>query len=282
MSPFSLVINDNELCCETFGREDAPLMIALHGAPGVGWRDEPRETFKEYSDMFRVLVFDLRGSGHSGGTPPFSHASWVADVESLRQWARVDRFVLAGGSYGGFLALEYAVKHPNRVRALVLRDTAASSKGLNEAAIERAKASDRIKVDVPRLMRLFNGQMRDNEDLKETFKAILPLYTHDYDPGQAEEALKSCIFRFETHNAAFANEVPRFNVTDRLNTITCPTLVTVGRADWACTVERNEVIAAGVPNSTFVIFERSGHAPQVEEKELWHKTVRDFLCGLST
>lgn len=239
--------------------------------------EEPRETFKCYSDMFRVLVFDMRGSGHSAGMPPLTHTSWVADIESLRVWANVDTIVLAGGSYGGFIALEYAVRHPTRLRGLVLRDTAASSKGLNETAIEHAKTSNRINVNVDRLTRLLRGKIRDNEELRAVFKEILPLYTYRDDPSQVEEILKGCIFRFETHNAAFRDEQPRYDVTEELRFITCPTLVTVGRADWACTVERSKEIALKIEDASLVVFERSGHSPQVEEKELWHQCVRDFL-----
>lgn len=227
--------------------------------------------------MLRVLVFDMRGSGHSGGIPPLTHASWVADIESLRVWAKVDTFILAGGSYGGFIALEYAVKHPNRLCGLVLRDTAASSKGLNETAVEHAKTSTRIRVDVERLTRLLRGMIRDNEELRAVLQEILPLYTFKDDPGQVEEILKTCIFRFETHNAAFREEQPRFDVTRGLWCIRCPTLITVGRADWACTVERSEKIASEIASASLVVFERSGHSPQVEEKELWHQCVRDFL-----
>lgn len=245
-----------------------------------GSRDETSDTFKEYSDIFRVVVFDMRGSGHSGGRPPLTHASWVDDIEDLRRWAKVDHIILAGGSYGGFVALEYAVKHPNRLRGLVLRDTAGTSNGLNETAIEHAKSSTRVRVDIPRLTKLLGGEIRDNEELRAIFKEILPLYTYEDDPSQVEEALKGCIFRFETHNAAFGNEFPKFDVIDRLQLITCPTLITVGRADWACTVERSEALAAGIPNSTLIIFEKSGHSPQVEERELWHRHVREFLQGL--
>ena len=244
-------------------------------------RDEPRDTFKEYSDMFRVLIFDMRGSGHSEGNTPLTHTAWVADIESLRKWAKVDQIILAGGSYGGFVALEYAVRHPNRLHGLILRDTAASSIGLNETAIEHARSSTRVKIDIPRLSRLLRGDIHDNHELRSIFKEILPLYTYSNDPGQIEEILKSCIFRFQTHNTAFRDEMIRFDVTDRLCLITCPTLVTVGRADWVCTVERSEAIASRVPDSTLIIFERSGHSPQVEEKELWHRHVREFLQSLS-
>lgn len=277
MSPFSLTINGNTLVLEQFGPQHGPVIIALHGAPGLGWRDEPKETFKPYSDTYRVIVFDMRGSGHSGGAGPLTHAQWVADVESIRQWAEAETFVLAGGSYGGFIALEYAVLYPHRLQALVLRDTAATSKGIVESAIQHALSSPRVNIDLARLKSLFNGDLRDNDEFKSIWRDLLPLYTYKDDPGQVEEAMRSCMFRFETHNATFKYEQPKYDVTGRLHLVECTTLVTVGRVDWACTVEMSQVIVSGLPKAQLVVFERSGHSPQVEEKELWHNIVRQFL-----
>ena len=117
-------INGNPLEVEVTGAPDAPSMIVHHGAPGLGSRAEPRRAFGPLAcDRLRVVVFDARGSGDSGLTPPFTHEQWVADVETLRAHVGADAFVMAGGSYGGFIAMEYALRHSDRLLALVLRDT---------------------------------------------------------------------------------------------------------------------------------------------------------------
>ncbi|AJY47803.1 hypothetical protein TM49_22390 [Martelella endophytica] len=59
--------------------------------------------------------------------------------------------------------------------------------------------------------------------------------------------------------------------------IKVPTLITVGRHDWITPVSASEKIHALIPNSELVIFEKSGHAPQVEEAPKFQQTVRDFL-----
>ena len=60
-----------------------------------------------------------------------------------------------------------------------------------------------------------------------------------------------------------------------------PTLITVGRTDWITPVSCSQVIAELVPNSELVVFEKSGHSPQIEEAEAWTKTVREFLHRVS-
>jgi proline iminopeptidase len=271
-----LTVNGNELEVEVFGDADAPLLIAHHGAPGLASRDEPRTTFTPFSDTFRVLVFDARGSGNSGGTGPFSHEQWAADVEALREWAGAETFVMAGGSYGGFVAMEYAIRHPDRLRALVLRDTSPDHSN-EEAARRNAENSDRVNIDMVKLDRITDGRTRDNEDLKDCWREILPLYDHTFSPALVDQRVEKTPYRYETHNYAFAVNQPNYDIKDQLHKITCPTIVTVGRYDWITPVASSETIAALIPDSRLVIFEQSGHSPQIEEAELWRATVREFL-----
>ncbi|MEV4536012.1 alpha/beta hydrolase [Asanoa sp. NPDC049518] len=271
-----LRINDNELEVEVFGADDAPVLIAHHGAPGLGSRAEPRATFAPFADTFRVIVFDARGSGVSEGNAPFTHEQWVADVDGLRQWAGVETFVMAGGSYGGFISMEYAIRHPSRVRALVLRDTSADHEN-DKAARANALSSTRVEIDVPKFDRINDGTVWDDDDLRDCWREILPLYDHVYDPAKVIEKVEATPYRYQTHNFAFSVNIPNYDIKDQLHRITCPTLVTVGRDDWITPVASSEVIASLIPNARLVVFEKSGHSPQVEEAELWRQTVRGFL-----
>lgn len=66
------------------GDQSKPLLIALHGAPGLSDHREPQSSFGFLASDFRVLVYDARGSGESDRKPPYTHARWVADVDELR------------------------------------------------------------------------------------------------------------------------------------------------------------------------------------------------------
>jgi proline iminopeptidase len=272
-----LTINDAELEVEVLGDPNAPVLIAHHGAPGIGSRSEPKASFGPLSDTYRVIVFDARGSGQSSDTPPYTHSQWAADVDALREWAGVDQIIMAGGSYGGFVSLEYALAYSDRVRALVLRDTSAADT-FRGTARERARTTDRTVVDMEMFDRSFAGKVRDNDDFKETWKAILPLYDYNYDPATIEARANAPIYHYATHNYAFSTNLPGYDLRDRLHDITCPTLITVGRIDWITPVEASEQLAAGIPNAQLAIFEKSGHSPQIEEHEAWLQTVRDFLA----
>jgi len=271
-------INGAELVVEAFGPEDGPAMIVHHGAPGLGSRAEPKRSFGPFADRMRVIVFDARGSGESSDDGPFTHEQWVADVDAIREHFGYDKIVMAGGSYGGFIAMEYAIAHPHRVSALILRGTAADNSH-NHLAIERARATDRTVIPEWVIERIGTGNFESNEQLREYWKAILPLYDHNHDPAKDAAKLAATRFHYRTHNAAFGQNMPRYDLKPKLPSITCPTLVTVGRHDWRTPVEASQVIADLIPNAQLVVFENSGHSPQLEEPELFQQVVRDFLTS---
>lgn len=269
-------INGNELVVEVLGENNAPTIIAHHGAPGLGSRTEPRSSFGRLSDTYRVVVFDARGSGESEGRGPFTHEQWASDVDELRKWLGTEQVIMAGGSYGGFISLEYATRYPENVRALVLRDTSADSEN-EKLSRENALASTRVTVDVEKLDRINSGMTRSDDDLRDCWREILPLYDFEYDPAAVEKKVRETPYHYKTHNFAFAHNLPAYDIKDKLPAITAPTLVTVGRTDWITPVSCSETIARLIPDSRLVVFEKSGHSPQFDEADAWTMTVRGFL-----
>ncbi len=271
-------VNGADLEVELSGPEGAPLLIAHHGGGGIGSLAEPRRTFGPLADVFRVLVFDARGCGRSEAVPPYSHAQWAADVDALRDWAGAETCVVAGGSYGGFIALEYALAYPERVRAVVLRDTSADSSNL-ALAYENAWNQDRVTINWEHFDRYWGGRVRSDDELKALWAELIPLYDFDYDAEKSAAAVEAGRYRHEAHNFCFTDNMPVYDLKPRLAEISCPVLVTVSRTDWVTPVSAAQTIAGGVPDARLVVFERSGHSPQVEERELFQQTVRDFLLA---
>lgn len=274
-----VTINDNELNVEVLGDKDAPVLIAHHGGGGIGSLEEPKATFGPLADQYRVVVFDARGCGRSEGKPPFSHAQWAADVDGLREWLEVDQIIVAGGSYGGFIAMEYALAYPEHTRAMILRDTSADKSNLDRA-YENARNQDRVEINWDNFNRYWHGEITDDEDLKQRWKDIIPLYDFEYDPEKSNADVENRIYRHEAHNWCFLYNMPNYDLRDQLPSIKAPTLVTVGRTDWVTPVSSAETIASLIPNSKLVIFEKSGHSPQKEEFDLFQKVMRDFLATL--
>lgn len=112
----------HEIYWEESGNPVGLPVIALHGGPGGGSSPEMRRFFDP--NLYRIVLADQRGCGKS--TPHSElreNNTWalVEDMEALRIHLGIERWVVFGGSWGSTLALAYAVTHPQRVLALVLR-----------------------------------------------------------------------------------------------------------------------------------------------------------------
>jgi proline iminopeptidase len=269
-------INDNSLNVEVLGPDGAPVIIVHHGGGGIGSLAEPKASFGWLADAFRIVVYDARGCGISEGKPPYSHAQWAADLDGLREWVGVDQVIVAGGSYGGFIAMEYAIAYPGRVRAMILRDTSADRSNLDRA-YENARSQTRIEINWDNFDRYWGGRIRDDEDLKARWAEIIPLYDFEYDPVRSAERVEAGIYRHEAHNWCFTSNMPGYDLKPQLPGVRCPTLVTVGRTDWVTPVSSAETIASLIPDSRLVVFEKSGHSPQIEEFDKFQAVIRDFV-----
>lgn len=276
-----MTITINGISCyyERHGDPANPPLYFLHGAPGLGDCRSDVRTFLPLEDEYHLVFMDLRGSGRSDESPPYTHEQWVSDIDALREALGHDGIRLHGGSYGGFLALEYALEHPKRVSHLVLRDTAAD--GLDdEASIRRALDSGLPGIEEEPLRRLFRGEVSSNRELRRMFGAVIPLYSTSV-PSEAEvkKQLDSIYFHFRTHNYAFAVNKPKYNLSHRLGELGMPALVNVGEEDWITPASCSRLIAEKIPNATLVIFENCGHMPQIEAREEYLEGMRVFLAS---
>lgn len=274
MSSF-LEINGAKLAYDDTGDTSKTAIVTLHGAPGMGSRANDWTVWTNLKHRYRIISYDQRGSGASSDAPPFTHEQFCADLEAVRQHLNLGKIILTGGSYGGMIAQEYVLRHQENVHALVLRDTSASNR-FKGGSKERAMASG-FPMDEAGLDRLFSGNTISNDDFRELIRMIMPLYTVEPDPEGDAAKVAAMQLHYATHNYAFSQNQPNFDISGRLGEITIPVLVTVGRHDWITPLGASEEIAQGIPNAELAIFEHSGHGPQNEERELWLNTVMEFL-----
>jgi proline iminopeptidase len=112
----------HKIYVEQCGNPQGIPVIVLHGGPGGGCSPAMRRYFDP--TVYRVVLFDQRGCGRSRPHASITaNTTWhlVADIETIRTELGIDHFICFGGSWGATLALVYAIRHPERVRQLVLR-----------------------------------------------------------------------------------------------------------------------------------------------------------------
>ena len=281
-------IGNAEIYYETRGDPADPPLLALHGGPGIGDGSKPLSALAPLAEHYYVVAPDHRGCGRSEERPPYTNERFAADAAALCEQLELGPVAVYGGSYGGFIAQQLAIDHPDRLRALVFRDTAATPAydiEARETARERLPAVKRREIDVPHITpaeldRVMDGTVGSDEEFRRLFHGMLPLYApslDEFDAAAAADRIEEIRFHHETHNRVFSDVFPTMDYTDALPEVTLPAFVTVGRHDWITPVEASEEIASLLPNARLRIFEQSGHNPHIDQQDSWIAEVRAFL-----
>lgn len=260
-----------------------PLMIQ---APAWGpSSDYLRLTLAPLLRGYRIITYDPRNVGGSqridaDDAQAVEHL--VRDLESLREDLGLERFVLAGHSHGGFIAMAYAIRQPQHLAGLVLMNTAARRDIVDDAlaGVLDALAADPARREAVKLFRATAGRLRgidSDAELARQMRRLMPAYFYDLDAmrrfaAQARGARSPSAKAL----AAVADELEPW-VEDGLPGVSVPALVLTGRHDIVTTPADAHHIHALLPGSRLHIFEKSGHHPWAEEPERFEATVREFL-----
>jgi proline iminopeptidase len=272
-------IRDVDLFVEVVG--DGPPLVLMHGGPGL---DHVSLTpFRELADRFTVVFYDHRCNGRSVG-PAVTSMTWdnlTADADALRERLGFDRWAVLGHSFGGHVALEYALRYLDRISRLVLLDTAGDAHWSQEHAPEvlAGRGYDAKTVSVAR--RFYNGRI-EPKDFPRASMRLLPAYDSRFSLLQLGREMLEGGWRMRTRPEALIfggrSLLHGWSVMDRLAEIDVPTLVMAGHDDFLFPPESQAQLAAGIPKAELRIIERAGHNPQAERPAETIAAVRRFLA----
>jgi proline iminopeptidase len=273
-----LRVNGTTLHAEVVG--DGTPCLVPHGGPGTDSGGLVRSLGPLAAALGRRLVFwDHRGHGRSEWVPveQCTQDQLVADMEGVRLALALGPVDVLGISWGGYLGLMYAARHPAAIQRLAVVGAAASHEFM-----PRAEANARRQATPeqwPAYRSLWDGSLRDDASFRQAFETIRPLYFHDQALAVAANAARADTrYRIAVRQFIIEHEYRTYDCRAELAAIRCPTLVMVGRHDWICPVDQAEEIHRLIPHSELAIFERSGHSPQVEEREAFTERLRSFLA----
>lgn len=248
--------------------------LTLHGGPGMSSTLWP--ALRPLARHARLIVYDHRGHGRSAGAVPRRGPlrRLADDAIRLLDDIGIERADVLGHSNGGFIALHLALRHPTRVRRLVLVDTAAS--GRFRPASQRNARERATPAILRALDRLWNDRLADDAAYARAWRAVQPLYFRHPTPARIALALSGIRFTLEGRRRILPT-YGAYDLRDRLAEIRAPTLVAVGRDDWITPPPFAEELAGGIPGARLVVFERSGHLPFVEEPRRFAAEIGGFL-----
>jgi L-proline amide hydrolase len=268
---------------------ESPLtpVVICHGGPGAA--HDYTEPIAELSRSGRACVlYDQLGCGKSDHLPSAPSEFWSPDLfkEELAELTRhlgiEKRYAVVGQSWGGMLAMEYALDHPPGLRAIVVADSPASIPlWVSEA--------NRLREDLPPDVQatLTRHEKAGTTDEKE-YEAAVRVF---YDRHLCRVPWPDCVQRsfdqieadptvYHTMNGPsefhVIGSLKTWDITERLPEITTPTLLVSGRHDEA-TPHIVAQIHERIPGAQWTVFEESSHMPHVEEPEAFLERVEAFL-----
>ena len=221
----------------------------------------------------RLLRYDGRGCGLSDRTAtPLSLDTWVADLEAVIDAAGVGRFALFGCSQGAAASVAYAVRHPERVIALVLLG------GYARGIMRRAPTPGQVKEAQLLLQMVEVGWGSDNPAFRQAFTSL-------YLPGGLPEQVQwfNELERLSTspeHAARTLAAFGQIDVSDMAEQVRCPTLVLHARRDARVPFDEGRRLAGLIPGARFVPLDSPNHVLLGHEPAFAHAfgEIRDFLA----
>ena len=255
---------------------EKPVMFALHGGPG-GDHSSYKPALSPLTDKVQIVYVDHRGQGRSARGPQETYTldNNVEDLEALRQYLGLGKIVVLGLSYGGMVALAYASRYPEHVSHLIAGVTVPDYKFLEQArqTLEERGTDEQKRVGAA----LWAGNFESDEQLREYFDVMGPLYSLKFDPAKNQEKRERGILSYQAINQGFGGFLRTFDLTGDLPRITARTLVIGAQHAWICAPEHSERIAKLIPRADLRLFENSGHSILADDHAAFVDIVRGFL-----
>lgn len=261
-----------------------PLLL-MHGGPGLDHTSLlPLEPL---ADQFTLIFYDHRCNGRSEGAP-LPSMTWdnlTADAEALRQALGFDRWAVLGHSFGGNVALEYALRYPSSLSHLILMDTGGDQWWVSQNAPELLAKRGFSAGAVQAARRFYNGQLTPGEYFPTLFQFIGAYMYHSsplYHPRLMGLALQAGLgpptkYRPETTIFGYTQLLAGWTVMERLSEIKTPTLVLAGRYDFLFPPEHQAILADRLGNARLELIECAGHNPQIEQPAKVVEIIKGFM-----
>ncbi len=260
-------------------------MLCLHGGPGATY-DYLEPLGAMAATGRRIVFYDQLGSGnsdHPQDPSALTIASFIEELVELRHALGLNHVHIFGQSWGGMLAMEYALTQPAGLASLIIADSPASTPQWI-AEINRLRCELPAEVQAT-LLKHEDAGTTDDPAYQEAVMMFYRRHVCRLDPWpdclnrtfgkmtQSPEVYRTMWGPSEFHVTGTLKD---WNILDRLVEMSVPALVVGGRYDEA-TPAVSETVHKGIPGSELVIFENSSHMPHLEETGLYLKTLADFM-----
>jgi proline iminopeptidase len=252
-------------------------MIMVNGGPGF---DHNYVLCSDAWDVLakrrRVVFYDQRGNGRSGALAKeqtCTVADQIADLDALRAELHAAQIDLLGHSWGGYLVMAYAARHPERVAHLIIADSASPKWTDTDFIFKQIfpEGTDRQGVLD------FADALGDSAAAAKSMNEYLGMLFVSAEKRDDFLSRAADYHYTRSVNETLNNELNRLDMWPALPLFKMPTLVLTGRYDINVAPSTAWKIHKAIPNSRWEVFEKSGHLPYFEEPEKFVQVVEGFL-----
>jgi proline iminopeptidase len=281
-------VGDVRLYFEVFGQQrpitpdatsinERPAVIGLHGGPG-GDGAKLRFLLPRLSDLAQVIVVDQRGHGRSdqGSQESWNLAQWAADVRAFADALEIQRPVVLGESFGGFVAQQYAGTYPEHPAALILISCGPRFARPHESAAQVGdpSASEQVAALVARAAE----QRADEQDWLSVMQPLLAVRN---DP--VLDRLQRLRASTPEVNRHFEPEGFSMDLRPYLANVRCPTLLLVGERDPLVPAHLAQELVGALPLGVgrLEMIANASHQVLTDNPTDSWRLIRDFLTRLA-
>jgi pimeloyl-ACP methyl ester carboxylesterase len=270
-------VNGIKICYEERGKGEPVILIHGFGVTKEEWIAQ----FVPLSEHFRVIRLDNRGAGKSDRpNEPYFMEMFADDVVGLMDYLKIDKAHIIGWSLGGMIAEHVVLRHPHRVKKLILINTMAQwpsdKSGLEmykRSQLERAQA----RLEDPEETYFLSAKMGFSRQFFKQLKANPK--KKFYNLWSAEDMIKNSQINPSTPQEIInqVNALGHMDVLNELHKIKNKTLVMCADKDRQMPKPINQQIHESIPNSEFIVIKGAAHnSPQERAPEV-NKIIIDFL-----
>lgn len=278
-------LNGTQLYYKIVG-EGTPLVV-VHGGPGLD-HGYFLPQMARLGNEFRLIFYDQRTSGKSaadGDSNSMTMDNFVEDLEGIRKAFNLEKMNLMGHSWGGLVAMFYAVKYPEHLASLILVNPTPASAALRDSSfkIMGARTSRQDSLDEALIVSTEAYKRGDPSTMEKFFRILFrgEFFQKDYvdslslhfDSSYSQKGKMLQYLRKDT-------VLQRYDLFGKLDRIECPVLIIGGDADMIPS-GFNERIQDRIKNSRYILLPDCGHFPFVEAQEEFFPTIRVFLENIT-
>lgn len=256
-----------------------PATVVLHGGPGAH-HDYLLPGFDALARARELIYYDQRGGGQSPVTreTPVGWQEQVADLEELRQQWGMEQLAVAGYSWGGLLALLYAVEHPDRVARLALVSPAPAWREARQEFERRFQERNLASALQRERAALRESGLREQDPAGYAQRVFeLSVAPYFFDPSRARD-LSPFRVTGRTQQEVWTS-LGNYDLRPALSSLRLPAIMLQGENDVIPTDASRTL--AQILQADFHLLTRCGHVPYVEAHDEFVRLLDGFLPGAS-